>query len=131
MVDECINKKLEQQHSCNCDSTCREECIDDTDDIEVVEFEDENGEIEEFVILEEVDFEDRHFAVMAPLNEVQAYSDANKGSDDKSNSNVDDLSIEIFEVKDDEFTILDDEIFAERLLAHLDDISVKLEKEGN
>ena len=97
---------------------------DHLDEIEVVELEDENGEKEEFAILEEVDFEDRHFAIMAPLAEVQAYSEA--GDEAESDSN---LTIEIFEVKGDDFTILEDEAFAQRLLAHLDELSAKLEEE--
>ena len=75
-------------------------------------------------ILEEVDFEDRHFAIMAPLAEVQAYSEAGEEAEGESN-----LTIEIFEVKGDDFTILEDEAFAQRLLAHLDEVSAKLEEE--
>lgn len=119
------NQNHDHQCSCDCDDAC---CKDCTDDIEVVELEDENGDVEEFVILEEVDFEDRHFAVMAPLAEVQAYSDKDSSLNDNSDSK--ELSIEIFEVKDDDFTILEDEIFAKRLLTHLDEVSVKLEEEG-
>lgn len=91
----------------------------------MVELEDENGEKEEFAILEEVDFEDRHFAIMAPLAEVQAYSDSGAEEDEKE----DNLTIEIFEVKGDDFTMLEDEAFAQRLLAHLDELSAKLEAE--
>ena len=109
-------------HKCGCgpEDPC---CEDHADEIEVVELEDENGEKEEFAILEEVDFEDRHFAIMAPLAEVQAYSDA--GEDPESEGN---LTIEIFEVKGDDFTILEDEVFAQRLLAHLDEVSASLEE---
>ena len=108
-------------HDCGCGP--EEQCEDHVDEIEVVELEDENGEKEEFAILEEVDFEDRHFAIMAPLAEVQAYSDA--GEDPESEGN---LTIEIFEVKGDDFTILEDEVFAQRLLAHLDEVSARLEE---
>jgi hypothetical protein len=76
-----------------------------------------------------VDFEDRHFAIMAPLAEVQAYSD---GGDDEADADADadgNLSIEIFEVKGDDFTTLEDQDFAQRLLAHLDELSAKLEAE--
>lgn len=93
-------------------------------EIEVVELEDENGEKEEFAILEEVEFEGRHFAIMAPLAEVQAYSE-NDSTDDSEGQ----LTIEIFEVKGDDFTILEDEDFAHKLLAHLDEMSAKLEAE--
>jgi hypothetical protein len=106
-------------HGPNCDHD------HETDnEIEVVELEDENGEKEEFAILEEVDFEGRHFAIMAPLAEVQAYSE-NESEDDAEGQ----LTIEIFEVKGDDFSILEDEDFAHKLLAHLDEMSAKLEEE--
>jgi hypothetical protein len=111
-----------KDHECGCgpDDPC---CEDHADEIEVVELEDENGEKEEFAILEEVDFEDRHFAIMAPLAEVQAYSESEEDDEEKE----DKLTIEIFEVKGDDFTMLEDEAFAQRLLAHLDELSAKLE----
>lgn len=112
----------DKDHVCGCGHD--EHCEDHADEIEVVELEDENGEKEEFAILEEVDFEDRHFAIMAPLAEVQAYTG---GEDGEAEAN---LTIEIFEVKGDDFTILEDEAFAQRLLAHLDALSEKLEQEG-
>jgi hypothetical protein len=96
---------------------------DDVNEIEVVELEDENGEKEEFAILEEVEFEGRHFAIMAPLAEVQAYSES-ESEDAEAN-----LSIEIFEVNGDDFSTLEDEELAKRLLAHLDEISASLEDE--
>lgn len=96
---------------------------DDSFEIEVVELEDEDGEKEEFAILEEVDFEGRHFCVLAPLEEVQAQSDGKMGESE------DGLSLEIFEVKDDMFTALDDEEMAERLMKHLDEVAAKLEAE--
>ncbi|MBK8793239.1 MAG: hypothetical protein IPN59_08780 [Holophaga sp.] len=103
------------------------DCDHDHDDheIEVVELEDENGEKEEYAILDELDFEGRHFCIMAPLAEVQAFTE---GDESKEEPN---LSIEIFEVKDDDFTILEDEEMAKRLLAHLDELSDQLEEEGN
>ena len=111
-------------HQCGCgpEDPC---CEDHADEIEVVELEDENGEKEEFAILEEVDFEDRHFAIMAPLAEVQAYSEGGAEEGDTEGN----LTIEIFEVKGDDFTMLEDEAFAQRLLAHLDEVSAKLEAE--
>lgn len=86
-------------------------------EIEVVELEDENGEKEEFAILEELDFESRHFCILAPLSEVQAQSE---GGEDV------DLSIEIFEVKDEMFSPLEDEDLATRLMKHLDEQAAKL-----
>ena len=94
---------------------------DDSCEIEVVELEDENGEKEEFAILEEVDFEGRHFCVLAPLDEVQAQNDGKESEEG--------LSLEIFEVKDDMFTALEDEEMAERLMKHLDEVAAKLEAE--
>jgi uncharacterized protein YrzB (UPF0473 family) len=108
----------EHVHGPDCDH-------DHDNEIEVVELEDENGEKEEFAILEEVDFEGRHFAIMAPLAEVQAYSE-NDSDEDPENQ----LTIEIFEVKGDDFSILEDEDFAHKLLAHLDEMSAQLEEEG-
>jgi len=93
-------------------------------EIEVVELEDENGEKEEFAILDELDFEGRHFCIMAPLAEVQAFTEGEEESKEEPN-----LTIEIFEVKDDDFSILEDEEMAKRLLAHLDELSEKLEAE--
>ncbi len=90
-------------------------------EIEVVELEDENGEKEEFAILDEIDFEERHFCIMAPLAEVQAYSE-NPGEDDPQ------FSIEIFEVSGDDFTMVEDEALATRLLNHLDSLGDKLEE---
>lgn len=95
---------------------------DDSFEIEVVELEDENGEKEEFAILEELDFEDRRFAILAPLAELQAQEE---GTADPEAG----LSLEIFEVKDDMFTPLEDEALAERLMAHLDAQEAKLKAE--
>lgn len=103
------------EHGPNCDHD------EEGFEIEVVELEDENGEKEEFAILEELDFEDRHFCVLAPLAEVQA-------QDENSEEG---LSLEIFEVKDEMFSPLEDEDLAERLMKHLDERAAKLaEEEG-
>lgn len=91
-------------------------------EIEVVELEDENGEKEEFAILEELDFENRHFCILAPLAEVQAQQEA-EGDEET------DLSIEIFEVKDEMFSPLEDEEMAQRLMKHLDEQAAKLASE--
>lgn len=95
---------------------------DDSFEIEVVELEDENGEKEEFAILEELEFEGRDFAILAPLAELQAQEDgtADPGAE---------LSLEIFEVKDDLFTHLEDEELATRLMNHLDEQEAKLKAE--
>ena len=104
-------------HGPDCDHDHEEQ------EIEVVELEDENGEKEEFAILDELDFENRHFCIMAPLAEVQAYTDGEEAQEEPN------LSIEIFEVKDDDFSVLEDEDLAKRLLAHLDELSEKLEQD--
>ena len=95
---------------------------DESYEIEVVELEDEHGEKEEFAILEELDFEGRHFAVLAPLAEVQAQGEGVMNSEEG-------LSLEIFEIKDELFTVLEDETLAERLIAHLDAQAAKLAAE--
>lgn len=93
-------------------------------EIEVVELEDENGEKEEFAILEELDFEGRHFCILAPLAEVQAIHEGNAEEDAP-------LSLEIFEVSGDDFTMVEDEELAQRLMKHLDEVSAQLEEEEN
>lgn len=105
-------------HGPDCDHDAEEH------EIEVVELEDENGEKEEFAILDELDFEGRHFCIMAPLAEVQAFTEGEETQDEPN------LSIEIFEVKGDDFSVLEDEELAKRLLAHLDELSEKLEDEA-
>lgn len=107
----------EHVHGPNCDHD------HDDHEIEIVELEDENGEKEEFAILDEVDFEGRHFCILAPLAEVQAYSEGVSEDEEPP------LSIEIFEVSGDDFSILEDEALAQRLMEHLDEISAKLESE--
>ena len=67
-------------------------------------------------------FEDRNFAILAPLAELQAQEE---GTADPEEG----LSLEIFEVKDDMFTPLDDEALAERLMKHLDEQEAKLKAE--
>jgi hypothetical protein len=101
---------------------CNHDHDDDSFEIEVVELEDENGEKEEFAILEELAFEGRNFAILAPLAELQAQEEG-KGDADEG------LSLEIFEVKDDMFTPLEDEELAERLMKHLDEQEAKLRAE--
>ena len=95
---------------------------DDSFEIEVVELEDEDGGKEEFAILEELEFEGRAFAILAPLAELQAQEE---GAADPA----DGLSLEIFEVKDEMFTPLEDEDLAERLMKHLDEQEAKLRAE--
>jgi hypothetical protein len=95
---------------------------DDSFEIEVVELEDEDGEKEEFAILEELEFEGRNFAILAPLAELQAQEAGTADSEEG-------LSLEIFEVKDEMFTPLEDEELAERLMKHLDEQEAKLKAE--
>ncbi|MCE1230209.1 MAG: hypothetical protein LWX11_12070 [Firmicutes bacterium] len=100
------------------------DCEHDDHEIEVVELEDESGNKEEYAILDELDFEGRHFCIMAPLEEVQAFTDGEETDEEP------DLTIEIFEVKGDDFSVLEDEELAKRLMTHLDEISEKLEDES-
>ena len=95
---------------------------DDSFEIEVVELEDEDGTKEEFAILEELAFEGRTFAILAPLAELQAQEE---GTADPEEG----LSLEIFEVQDEMFTPLEDEALAERLMKHLDDKEAQLRAE--
>lgn len=102
-------------HECKCSED--EVCVCGNDEIEIVELEDEDGGNEEFAILDEVNFEGRHFVVMAPLFEVKALKDSVEEQDEI------DLSIEIYEVDGDYYTILDDDSLAKRLMQHLEDKS--------
>ncbi|MCL1892960.1 MAG: hypothetical protein FWG02_01820 [Holophagaceae bacterium] len=122
-----MSGKTKQNQTCGCgDPECScpcgggGECTCEENEIEVVELEDENGNVEDFAILEKLDFEGRQFVVISPLSEVQVLQD----KDDDSEI---DLSIEIFEVMGDNFKILEDEALAKRLMRHLDDIASKLE----
>ncbi len=95
---------------------------DDDFEIEVVELEDEDGEKEEFAILEELEFEGRTFAILAPLAELQAQEEGKADPEEG-------MSLEIFEVKDEMFTPLEDEELADRLMKHLDEQEAKLKAE--
>ncbi|MCL1908528.1 MAG: hypothetical protein FWG12_04065 [Holophagaceae bacterium] len=107
-----------------CECSCRTggecACEESENEIEVVELEDDDGNVQDFAILEKLNFENRHFAVISPLSEVQAL----QSNEDDSEI---DLSIEIFEVDGDNFMVLEDEALARRLMKHLDDMASKLE----
>ena len=110
------------EHDCGPDCDCGEH------EIEIVELEDENGEKEEFAILDELEFEDRHFVIMAPLAEVQALQE-NENPEEELDI---DLSIEIFEIDDeDNFNVVEDEELAKRLMEYLDKISREMEEDWN
>ena len=94
----------------------------------ILELLDNNGDLEEFAVLEYIDFESRIFAVMAPLVEFQAYLD--KDSSLNSDFDFKDLNIEVLEAKDDDFIALEGELFIKRLMAHIDEVYIKLEMEG-
>jgi len=110
-------KHKNHKHDCEPECDCGPDCDCEEQDIEVVELEDENGEKEEFAILDELDFENRHFVIMAPLAEVQAI---NQSEDEDEEL---DLSIEIFEVEGERFSPLEDEELANRLMKYLESIS--------
>jgi len=83
-------------------------------ELKTVELSDGFGTSEEFVILEEIDFEERHFVVMAPYFEIKSLKESVEESDEI------DLSIEIYEVKEnDDYDILDDDHLMNRLMQHL------------
>jgi hypothetical protein len=116
----------EHKYKCN-DPECAcakdgGECNGEDHEIEVVELEDENGDKEEFAILDEIDFEGRHFVIMTPLVEFQAL----RADDDDADVQLD-LSIEIFETSGDDFTVVEDEDLAKRLMEYLDQLSQELE----
>jgi hypothetical protein len=93
-------------------------------EMEIIELEDENGETEEYAVLDELDFEGRHFVIMAPLVEVQAINEAGQDGGEREDL---DLSIEIFENDGEDFSVLEDEDLAARLMAHLDKLGDELE----
>jgi hypothetical protein len=113
------NKDQRQQDCNDPECKCDEDgvCVCEDDEIEIVELEDEAGGNEEFAILDEIDFEERHFVVMAPLFEVKALKESVEESDEI------DLSIEIYEVEGDYYTILDDDNLAKRLMQRLEEQS--------
>jgi uncharacterized protein YrzB (UPF0473 family) len=110
----------EPQSKCD-DPECKcgegSECTCEEGDIEIIELEDEDGNAEEFAILDELDFEGRHFVIMAPYAEVKALQDSAEESDEI------DMSIEIYEEDGDNFTMLEDESLSKRLMDYLDTLS--------
>jgi hypothetical protein len=104
---------------------CDDGHCDEAGGMEVVELEDENGDMEEFAILDELDFEGRHFVIMAPLAETQR--PPKEGDEDEEF----DLSIEIFECDGENYTEVEDEDLAKRLIQHLDEMSDELEEQGD
>jgi hypothetical protein len=101
-------------------------CGGETDEMEVVELEDENGDMEEFAILDELDFEGRHFVIMAPFAEAQKLRGLEGGGQGPGDGEYD-LSIEIFECDGDDYTEVEDEDLARRLIQHLSELE---EQEG-
>jgi hypothetical protein len=125
-------KRKHANQDCEPDCDCGPDCDCEEQEIEIVELEDENGDVEEYAILDELDFEKRHFVIMAPLSEVQALHDSefeegeDTGNEEEDDDDDDDdfgLSIELFEVKDDNFSIVEDEKLALRLMEHLEKIA--------
>jgi hypothetical protein len=112
---------------CGCGGGC-DGGADGMDEMEVVELEDENGDMEEFAILDELDFEGRHFVIMAPLAEAQKLRKLDGGGPGGEEF---DLSIEIFECDGDDYTEVEDEDLAKRLIQRLDELSAELEGQGD
>jgi len=79
---------------------------DEEHEVDVIEFEDENGKKEKYEILDELDFEGRRFAIILPYPEIQ-----------------------FIEADGENFTFLKDEELAKRLMEHLDEISEELDEE--
>ncbi len=94
---------------------------DESIEVEVVELVDDQGEKEEFVILEEITFEGRPFCIMVPLEDIQAHNDAHDADTPHSHDDESTMNLEIFEVKGDSYVPLEDDALAERLMAHLDE----------
>jgi hypothetical protein len=115
---------------CDCGAEYGAECECEDNEIEVVELEDDNGDKEEFAILDELDFEGRHFVIMAPLAEVKALHDAHSEASEDDEQEFD-LSIEIFEADDDNFTLVEDEELAKRLMERLEELSEELDDEDD
>jgi hypothetical protein len=112
-----VDKNKDEDQECACGCKDGEECECGEQGWPVLELEDENGETVEFVKLDELDFEGRHFVIVAPLSEVQALDESEDGPYEI------DLSIEIFEDDGDTLTFLEDEDLAKRLMRHLDKLS--------
>ena len=122
MVDESKDAKCgDPECACGCNEGEDCDCVEL--EHEIYELEDENGDVEEFVILDELGFEGRRFVIMAPLSEVEALEDAEDDDDEI------DLNIEIFEADGDSLSILEDEQLATRLMRHLDKISQELDED--
>jgi len=79
---------------------------DDEQEIEVIEFEDENGKNKKYEVLDELDFEDRHFSIIAPYPELQIVEDDGKS-----------------------ITFLEDEELIQRIMEYLDEIAEELEED--
>ena len=97
---------------CDCGCGKGEDC--DCEEWDIVELEDENGDTEQFAVLEEVDFEDRRFVVLAPLAEVEA-----AGGERGEGEGDPELNIVIYEVDGDDFTQVEDDDLSERIFEHL------------
>lgn len=84
-------------------------------EMEVVELRDASGNTEEFVVLEELEFEGRNFCILAPLEQVEAAETDEEAAE---------IDIEIYEVVDldgeEAFVPLEDADLADRLMASLD-----------
>jgi hypothetical protein len=108
-----------QKHECGCNKDGECEC--EGSEYEIVELEDENGETEEYVVIDQVDFENRHFVIIAPLAQCKALDD----SEDDSSI---DLDAELFEVVNNNFILLEDESLAKRLQMHWDQTLLEMGK---
>ena len=88
------------------------------EEIEIIELQAENGELTEYVISDEVEVEGRHFAVVAPLSEVEALPD--EGAEPVGGATEPVLNLLIFEVIGDDWYLLEDGDLAQHIFAALD-----------
>lgn len=89
------------------------------EELDVVELEGESGDKEEFVILEEVDFEDAHYGLLTPLAEFETFnSKPIEALNPDSDCNV--LSLIIFKITGDMFDLVEDEELGNRIMVHLE-----------
>jgi hypothetical protein len=116
MADTKMTETGGNEHECGCKDG--EECT--CAGFDVVELEDENGDVEEFAILEELDFEERHFVILAPLAELQAHLEKES---EGSGEEMPDFDIVIYEEEGDNYNFVEDTELAKRIMDYADKLS--------
>jgi hypothetical protein len=110
------NKDGGGERECGCKENEECSCVG----FDVVELEDENGDIEEFAILEELDFEGRRFVILAPLAELQAHLEKES---EETGENSPDFDIVIYEEDGENFNFVEDPELSKRIMDHADKLS--------